>query len=302
MGKVLIKIGTVIEVEEDISPNSADGLRVRAQIKGESRKDTPWAFPLLPKTFQSVPKEGEAVLLFADALGEFDEGQRYYIGPLISQPQFQSYCPSSGATSLLQASSQLPLERPSKEPSVNGAFPNVNDVAVVGRGREDVTLKYDKDSQTSEVDIRAGIRSPYMSSDNPSLVGNIIFNGADPAYIQLKYKDALATRQKHPCCSAVNIVADYINIMSNYDKDVSHNIHDRNTLVKEAEFDNVMEKLHPLAKGDVLVKLLTDIKNAILNHTHSWPGNPNCGDWSGDVDKLRSWTIEDILSDFVRIS
>jgi hypothetical protein len=302
MGKVLIKIGTVIEVEDDASSGSADGLRVRAKLAEESFDKVPWAFPLLPKTIQSVPKEGEAVLLIADAIDEFSEGQRYYIGPLISQPQYQDFCLASGATSLLQASSNLPLERISKEPTTKGSFPHAEDVALVGRGREDVILRYNPKSEASELDLRAGIRSPYMFNDNPQLVGNIIFNGADPAYIQLKYKNALATGQKHPCCSAVNVVADYINIMSNYDYNVSDNIHDRETLVNEAKFDETMDKLHQVPKGDKLVELLKIMKDSIMHHVHPWAGMEQCGDWGGSIKKLEGYDIESILSDFVRIS
>jgi hypothetical protein len=51
-----------------------------------------------------------------------------------------------------------------------------------------------------------------------------------------------------------------------------------------------------------LVELLEIMKNAILFHVHGWPGKPQCGDWGGNIEKLRGFTIEDILSDFVRIS
>ena len=43
---------------------------------------------------------------------------------------------------------------------------NSADVAVVGRGAEDVILKYDKSTNTSEVDLRAGIRGEPTNSDN----------------------------------------------------------------------------------------------------------------------------------------
>ena len=305
MGKVLVKIGTVIEVEDKFSANGADSLRVRVKLnedKARTPNNIPWAWPLLPKTLQSVPKIGEGVLVIADAVDEFAEGQRYYIGPLISQPQYHEFCPGKYGTSLLQASEHLPLEKISDEAMTNGAFPKAEDIALIGRGQEDVVLKFDKNSKTSEVDLRAGIRQNPMSSDNPNMIGNIIFNGADPAYIQLKYKNGLATQQKHPCCSAVNIVADYVNIMSNYDYNVSDNIHNRDTLVDESKFDETMNKLHQVPKGDKLVELLTIIKGAIMHHVHPWAGMEQCGDWSGFIKKLEGYDIESILSDFVRIS
>ena len=137
MGKVLIKIGTVVEVENKNSTNGADALRVRVKLNEDKYDESkpvetlPWAFPLLPKTLQSVPKKGEAVLVVADALDEFSEGQRYYIGPLISQPQYQNFCKMGDATTVLQASKNLPIGRISSNDATSGSFPKANDVALV---------------------------------------------------------------------------------------------------------------------------------------------------------------------------
>lgn len=304
MSSVLIKIGTVVEVEDKFSANGADALRVRAQIEGDSNdpKHVPWAFPLIPKTIQSVPKVGEGVLVIADAVEEFTDGQRYYIGPLISQPQYNTLCPTNNGTTLLQPSKYLPLERISDNAATNGSFPDAEDVALIGRGQEDVILKFNKDSKASAVDIRAGIRKETYGDDNPNMIGNIIFNDYDPAYIQLKHKNGLATKQRYMCNSAVNIVADYINIMSNRDWDVSDKIHKRDTLVDEANFDEVIDSLHQVPKGDKLVELLTIMKGAIMNHVHPWAGMEQCGDWAGFIKKLEGYDIESILSNFVRIS
>lgn len=308
MGKVLIKIGTVVEVENKNSTNGADALRVRVKLNEDKYDESkpvetlPWAFPLLPKTLQSVPKKGEAVLVVADALDEFSEGQRYYIGPLISQPQYQNFCKMGDATTVLQASKNLPIGRISSNDATSGSFPKANDVALVGRGQEDVMLRYDDDSNTSEVDIRAGIRQKYDGTTTDTLLGNVIFNGTDPAYIQLKHKYGLATDQTYPCNSVVNIVADYVNIMSNHDDDVNASIHDKNTLVNEVTFDNTVNNLHQVPKGDKLVELLEIMKGAIMHHVHPWAGMEQCGDKPGDIKKLEGYDIKSILSDFVRIS
>lgn len=301
MSNVLIKIGKVIEVENEYSLGNASADRVRAQIdidtkEENKKKQVPWAFPLLPKTFHSVPKKGEAVLVIADAVNEFDTGQRYYIGPLISQPQYQDFCSSENATTLLQMSTRTPLPAFGSGDNV-GAFPESEDVAVVGRGLEDVILKYDKDSKSSEVDLRAGIRG-----SSGVAVGNIIFNGADPAYIQLKYKQGMATGEQHEANSMINMVANRINIMSNKDTTIEHDIKDPNTLVKESEIDSVMDRLHQVPLGDVLVKLLEIMKGAILHHVHPFHGMEQVGDKPGYIDQLKNFTINDILSEYVRIS
>ena len=266
MGKVIIKIGTVVEVEDRFSTGTASGLRVRAKLDVDKKKNgdnsiIPWAFPLLPKTVQVVPKEGEAVLVIADEAGEFATSQRYYIGPLISQPQFNTYCPSEHGTSLLQMASLKPLPAIDWHDGTAGSFPAKNDVALVGRGAEDIIMKYDDKKNISELDIRAGIRKTQKADDvingSPAILGkNIIFNSVDPAYIQLKYKNAIATGSKNAANSIINIVADRINIMSNKDTEVSHDIHDKDTLVKESEMNNIMNRLHQVPKGDKLVELL----------------------------------------------
>ena len=314
MGKVLIKIGTVVEVEDGFSKTPTGGLRVRAKLDIDKQKQknnelVPWAFPLLPKTLQSIPKIGEAVLVIADESGEFTTAQRYYIGPLISQPQYNTFCTADDATSLLKFSSRNPLPSIDWVSETSGSFPKKEDVALVGRGSEDVTLKYDNRNKISEVDIRAGIRgegiyTPTSKDDmsGKALIGNIVFNNIDPAYIQLKYKSSIATGDKHEANSLINIVADRINIMSNRDSDVSHDLHDNNTLVKESEIDNIMDRLHQVPKGDKLVELLELMKGAILHHVHPWAGMEQCGDKPGYINQLKDYDLNKILSEYVRIS
>ena len=316
MASVLIKIGTVVEVEDGFSKEPAGGLRVRAKLDSDKQTQKvneliPWAFPLLPKSVQVVPKVGEAVLIIADEVGGFTSGQRYYIGPLISQPQFNTFCPADDASTLLKSSKRTPLPSMDWNAQTRGAFPGSNDVALVGRGAEDVVLKYNDSHKTSEVNIRAGIREEgrFVSAnkgeyyDNKDMiVGKIMFNNIDPAYIQLKYKSGIATGEKNAANSLINIVADRINIMSNRDTTVSHDLHDNDTLVKETEVDSIMNRLHQVPKGDKLVEFLEIVKGAILHHVHSWAGMEECGDKPGYIDKLKKYDLEKILSEYVRIS
>ena len=66
--------------------------------------------------------------------------------------------------------------------------------------------------------------------------------------------------------------------------------------------DDIMDKLHPLPKGDELVKLLKLIVGAIMHHVHPWAGMEQCGDWSGFIKELEGYDIDKILSEYVRIS
>ena len=300
-----INIGTVREVENTYSKDGHDGLRVRAELALDNPNninDIPWAFPLLPKVFQSIPKEGEAVFIFMEDDGDKHSSQRYFLGPIISQPQYFSECKKDDATTLFNTHDRNPIEKISNVDETKGSFPTSDDVAVVGRGREDVILKFDKNTKSSEIDLRAGIRGEATNSDNPNMIGNIIFNGTDPAYIQLKYKQGLATSQKNSANSVINMVANRINIMSNKDENIAHNLNDNNSLVTEAKMDEIMDNLHQVPMGDKLVELLKVMKGAIMHHVHPWAGMEQCGDWSGFIKKLEGYDIDSILSEYVRIS
>lgn len=300
---VIIRLGRVVLVESINDKDNANGLRIKANLTPSTPakpSELPWYFPLMPKVFQAVPKEGECVLILFDEAGS-KTGQGYYIGPVISQPQYQEKCDFDSATSLLKDHKTKPLECISKCGDARGSFPNSEDIAVEGRGAEDLILRY-RDDKTSEVDLRAGIRFSSNSSDNPDMKGNIIFNNIDPAYIQLKYKAGLATGEKKQANSMINMVADRINIMSNKDDSVSHDIHNRSTLVEEEHMNEIMDNLHQVPMGDKLVELLKIMKGAIMHHVHPWAGMEQCGDWPGYIKKLDGYDIDSILSEYVRIS
>lgn len=285
-----------------------DGLRVRAEIEGKdypknnNPKYLPWAFPLLPKTFQSIPKIGESVLLLYDAESN---GQRYYIGPIISQPQFNTFCDIKDSKSLLSVPSynkSAPLERISNNDSTNGAFPKSTDVAVIGRGAEDILMRYDDISKSSEIQLRSGIRGESTYDSDENMKGNIIFNGTDPAYIQLKYKKGLASKKDMEANSIINLVANRINIMSNKDDNIAHNLNNKDSMIEDSKIDDVMKNLHQVPMGDKLVEVLEIMKGCIMHHVHPWAGMEQCGDWGGYINKLDGYDMKSILSKYVRIS
>lgn len=331
--QIALRIGTVREIEsessyhrdsrtnQEISDNYG-GLRIRVEVEGDYVGDSktdpnypdysllPWCFPLLPKTFQSIPKLGEAVIVFVADLGAPTDSQRYYIGPVISQPQFNNYCSgpqfnayhSGGdATSLLDKADKKPLEAVNKEPNTVGSFPRPSDVAVIGRGKEDVILRHGIDD-SSEIQLRAGIRGEPTNDPNPNMKGDIIFNDVDPAYIQLKHKKNLTAGENLEANSVINIVADRINIMSNKDNNIADNIKNRDSLVSDGKLNDVMVSLQPVPLGHNLFDLLSIMKMCILHHVHPWAGMEQCGDWGGYIKELEKFDLERILSKYVRIS
>jgi hypothetical protein len=234
--------------------------------------------------------------------GDKHESQRYFLGPIISQPQYFSNCKKEDATTFFQTHRRNPIEKISNVDDTRGSFPKSSDVAVIGRGKEDVILRYNKESNTSEIDLRAGIRGEATNSDNPNMVGNIIFNGTDPAYIQMKYKAGLTKKRDQQANSIINMVANRINIMSNKDENISHNLKDKNHMILDEKMDEIMENLHQVPMGDKLVELLKIMKGCIMHHVHPWAGMEQCGDWGGYINKLDGYDIDSILSKYVRIS
>lgn len=286
---VVIRWGQVMSVNDQY-----DGLRIKAKIRDDNNgltDELPWAFPLLPKSLQVVPKVGEMVLIIAED-SKNTLSNRYYIGPVISQPQFNykdSYLYGYGtAPSLLSGGQIGPKETITHIPSSQGAFPATNDIAIVGRKGEDIVLKDD------EIDIRCKIRD------------GVNFNDIDPAYIQLKHKagDHEGETQGN---SFVNVVADKINLIGldrGSAKDGSREgitLTDNKELIPEAEFENIMGKLHKVPYGDLLVEVLNLLRQAIVQHVHASNGKSLCPD-PNFYNKLVSYDFDKINSKNVRTS
>ena len=304
-GDVIIKQGHVEYVED-----TADGLRIKIRIPqdgNEPLENLPYAFPLLPKTFQSVPKVGEGALVFTQLSGN-KMSQRYYIGPIISQPQFQEKCEYAygrgNALSNIDGGLLEPLEKISNYRETFGAFPDTEDVAMVGRGSQDIIMRNNYETTSNEVDVRCGIRndSIYGNARNgEAMAGKVVFNTLDPTYIQLKYKHSITTMPEQEANSVINMVADKINIISNKDEN-GFNLTDYYELIKEDELDDIMSKLHQVPHGDTLIKLLEIMIKAILTHVHPYSGMPPVV--SGYVKDSAEWLskLKTILSKHVRIS
>lgn len=294
---VVVRIGEVVDIDDEY-----DGLRIKVRIDQDnniSNNDLPYSFPLLPKTIQTVPKIGEAVLVILSRFGN-KNSIRYYIGPLISQPQYfykESYNGGYGtSTSLVNGGVAKPLESISHYNETKGSFPSVNDVALVGRKSEDIILK------DGEIDIRCGIRGKKIFdniNNEEALKGDVIFNSQNPAYLQLKYKRGLCKGNKQVADSVVNIVADKINLISHKDTE-SFNLTDQNELINSNEIDDIMSKLHQVPYGDLLVDALKKIRNALTNHVHPYPGLPPVP--CAYITSALGVNLDDILSENVRIS
>ena len=307
-GEVVVKLGQVESTFDD-----SFGMRIKARIEEDGNLNTaelPDAFPLMPKMFQVLPKVGEGVFIFTTKTGN-KKSQRYYIGPIVSQPQYFDKCEyqygRGPAMSLLNGATIGPLENINNYVETEGSYPNGHpskrndDVAMVGRTSQDIIFRRNEDKNTDEVDIRCGVReaSPVAKENNASLIGNIIFNAVDPAYIQLKYGKGLLKGNEKDGNSVINLVADKINIISNKD-DSAFNVTDEDEMIKREDLSLIMDGLHQLPHGDTLLQFLNILKTAFLTHSHNYAQLPPT--YAGNVRSMDEYPLQDILSKHVRIS
>ena len=270
--------GKVISVDDD-----SDGGRIKVWIpeidNNSDVNNLPYCFPLFPKIIHIMPKVGESVQIFNPNMRN-NIGYRYWIGPIISQPQNMYYEDYTTASTLL--SSGIFIADPSykNNSDANGIFPSINDVALIGRKNEDLILK------ENEIDIRVG-RSA-INSDN-----RLIFNSESIGYIQLKYNET--TEDK----SFINIVADKINLLS-HKSNRTFNVSDKKELISDSEMKEILSEAHQLPYGDILVEMLEIIRMAITEHVHPYP---NMTAVPGSIiERLNNLQFNDILSESIRIN
>lgn len=269
----LFKYGIVIDVNDEY-----DGDRIRVHIKGIDPidfkiKDIPYAFPMLPKQLYIKPKVGEVV--FCIVQGDSYDDDRFFIGPIISQPHKLDY-DTTTSLSFLNAGVTKPDIAPSTDPENTGVQLENDDIGLQGRGASEVVVKPD------EVRLRAG-KSNKMKK----------LNKKNPSYIQVKYNKVTDS-------GSVNIVSDNINLLSHNSKD-SFNLTDSKNLINDNEYNKILEKAHQLPYGDLLVDLLNIIIKAIITHVHAYDGLPPDLDQI-ELKKLLEYKLDNILSKNIRIN
>lgn len=284
--KAIIKICPVISVFDD-----ADGDRIKVRVTPEDNgtldEDLPYVFPLLPKMLHVKPQIEELVLVIFTNAGD-GHSIRYYIGPIISQPQYINGDKGCiNATSLYPAAFKEPDVALSTNDDSKGAFANNNDIAIYGRGKSDILLTED------DVRVRCGSRVKDTSKNN-----SIIFNKNDSAYIHLKHTDEKRGNETDQYRSTATIVADKINLLGNHATE-RYETNNKNMIANDV-MQNIIEKAHQLPYGDILVEFLQMFREAFMNHTHPYPGDPVCQD--DRVVKLNAYDLNKMLSDSVRIN
>lgn len=269
MSNINLKICQVVSVD-DIHNSGRIKAFLYPDDNDKTDEEIPYAYPLLPKMFNVLPKKGEAVIVFLMASGEA-YSNRYYIGPIISQlPQLEYDSYTAYSLSNYPDSFIKPYVDHELVDTAIGAFGDKEDVCIYGRKGTDIILK------ENDIRIRAGAR---IDSDNK--VGKS-FNMANPAYLKLKYNEFPSVIEEYNAetnelvpiktySSTATLVADEINLISN-NGNKNYNVGDNKELVDDENIEKIINQAHVLPYGDVLVKFLKQFLWEFQNHTHTFPG------------------------------
>lgn len=290
-GGIILKICQVYDTYDE-----TDGERIKVRLSPEDDKVSddriPYVYPLLPKLLHIKPKMGEYVLVI---LTEASNGysNRYYIGPIISQPQFmddETY--GYRALSLYPNSVKVPDVAPSTNPDSDGTLAREKDVAIYGRKKNDIIISDD------DIKIRSGSR---MFDNNAK--GRLVYNRLDPAFIQLKHTDSknpIPGDEENTYRSTATIVADKINLISHQSNTPFRTTEGKHDLITDDEMQKILEKAHQLPYGDILVDFLKQFVHTFAVHTHPYPGLAPCG--TSEFIETTTYDLDKILSESVRIN
>ena len=289
LGKV-IKVGQIPidnngkpdRIKKDARFNS-DTHCIRVRIEGRQydngtqTEELPNCFPILPKHLNFVPKIGEIVLVLVEGKRDIN-GDRYYIGPLISNElKFGGDFSDTTATANKLAGTSSPGEDINKIPTLKGAYGNPENVIINGRQNTDIIQR------KSEILIRAG----KFVENKPKE-----FNTLNPGYIQIKHNHIFnekelnnfgvaeknnvneTSNKKTKEVSVTNIVSNKINLLTHNNDNTynitsaKENINGAAEYINSSEMDKILNNAHPLVFGDLLIEYLKLLKLAFLTHRH----------------------------------
>ena len=288
-----IRFGYVISVYDN---SGSDMIAVRLTPDDNDKSDEELelnAFPLIPKMLHIKPKVGEGVLILFTTWGD-GYSQRYYIGPVISQPHRMYYDSWLFGGDAYQRGGFKAMDvNPYSDKDANGVYPDNDDVSIIGRKNCDIQIKDD------DIRIRAGVK---LVSDDSCY--KIIFNRKNPAFMKLKYHE---TPLAEGVGSTATIVADKINLLGNNSTEVT--IEDSTTamnedLISDEKLKKVLEDAYKLPYGEKLVELLQEMINVFCKHTHNFIGLPPKAQFIDTIKEAAREPLDQgkLLSNTVRIN
>lgn len=295
MKNTFLRIATVEYVDEE----TGSGI-IKVRLNGDTLKDeyseyeekTFEALPYMPLNLHIRPKVGECVYVLLPEIGNNNKNSmKYYIGPIVSQPNHLYEEPSKIGVSTNPSSAIAPGVSISNIPVLKGCFDEPNDVILYGRKNGDIIIGDDN------VVIRCDARQYHAEKDKNE--NHYSFNNENPSYLLLRSNEGTANNGSNAV-----LVADNISLIGNITGPVDNpTSNDSNKLITNKKLEEILEKASPLPYGDVLVSFLKEFVQVFLNHVHPYPGI--VPDPSNSVAHLssRANTLEDdLLSKNVKIN
>lgn len=285
----------IVVVAPSNDPSGAGRCKVRIrELDKEIRLDSdlPWVNPMLPKFLGITPKRGETVKVFT-----FDRKNtrinRFFIGPLISQPQKFEFDPhfyesrSGLDQGLLAFKKAWFLDPQARMGETNWAvIPSSEDIALNGRKNEDFMLRYG--DFYDEVIFRSGKYDPKKFTK---------LNEKNPGYLSVVYLQEEGIEQQSSKKfitedrSHINVVADQINLISHKGSNKKGNapaILNSDDPEKQILTEN--NKLHEVPYGDMFWEFVTRVKDFVESHIHEGGGvAATPPDKSGPTQDLLNW-------------
>jgi hypothetical protein len=305
-----IRKGKVISVED---PDDAGRIKVRVMGVDNSVVDaeTFYAFPMLPKHINVVPKVREGVLIFTFKSNN-NKVDRLYLGPVIPQPQYLDKAEFD-----IEAWDAFSFGRkdfgpaPTQRKKIRGGYADKEDIAIQGRKNTDVILKSD------EVLIRAGkfvfkgdkANNSRSEDEFDSKLG-YKFNNRTQAFIQIKYNAQINVPENNneskEYGTITNVVANKINLLTHKEGNPRFNLTNQDNLISDDEMQKILKEAHPLVFGDKLVEFLKLVKYAISNHTHKYPGmtphSEGSSTYAKAMQEMNEYNLDQILSKNIKIN
>lgn len=318
MKKPEIRFGQVLSVDDETG-----GGRIQVAISYEDRDDLEnamksdpsyeigkgntlinYAFPWNPKFIHIMPKVGENVFIINQQLDE-SHTQRYYVGPIIAQPQYMYKNYYKDSTRILAGSNTGAAKNPDYERTSPGTQPNKEDIALLGRKDSDIILKDD------EIHIRCGVKNTTVLSNWGS---EYEFNGRHPSFIKLQHvptnlpekdsdfeatQEEIKKKKEMGYESVINLAADKINLIGTDSREL-YKVNDPDKLISDEEVQKFIKKAHQVPYGDTLVEFLEIFRTAFLTHQHPWAQLPPTR--GEDVKRLTNYQLNSMLSQTIRIN
>jgi hypothetical protein len=260
-----IYFAAVVSIDDKL-----DGGRIRVRIpdidNDISDGNLTYCYPILPKFFWNYPKVGEVVRIFIEDT-RYPQKGRHWMGSVISQPQKIKKDDQTTALSTTGLKTQPAEQAISTIPEALGIFPDLDDIAIIGRDNVDMILR------ERELEFRVG----------KHIFNNVLqVNRKNPATLRMNYEDE-GTR------SSAVLQADKIALLSH-----AGNPKFKVLDVDSKERDRIFKEGHPLPYGDVLAEILKVYRRAILTHIHGYSGLPP--DKSNPIADLEKLDLNSMLS------